>query len=160
VAEFRDAAAEMKLEIVAVPVKSREEAKKALAEIPEKAQALWLIRDPTVLTRNFFNQALVLQLQKSLPLIAYSPQFVRKGAFVSYSAGYPRQGRKAAEIVKAILQGKSISELNVAHPEGTLTVNMNTGGKLRYIVPTVWSVIWADKKGVVEIEGVLDEDQK
>jgi putative ABC transport system substrate-binding protein len=160
VAEFRDAAAELKLEIVAVPVKSREEARKALAEMPEKAQVLWLLRDATVLTREFFNKALILQFEKALPVIAYSPQFVKKGAFMSYSAGYPRQGRKAAEIVKAILQGKSISELNVAHPEGTLTVNMNTGEKLRYIIPSVRLVIWADKKGVVEIEGLLDEDQK
>ena len=159
VAGFRDAAAELKLEIVAVPVKNQAEAQKALAEMPEKAQALWLIRDPTVLNRKSFNQALVLQQQKRLPVIAYSPQFVRKGAFFSYSASYERQGKKAAEIVKALLGGKSITEIDVAHPDGTIFFNVNTGEKLQYIMPSL-KVFLGSKRGVVEIEDIPGEDQK
>jgi putative ABC transport system substrate-binding protein len=159
VAELGDAATELKMEIKAVPVKNREEAQKVLAEMPDQAQALWLIRDPTVLSREFFNQALVLQQQKRLPVIAYSPQFVRKGAFFSYSASYQRQGEKAAEIVKALLGGKSITELDVAHPDGSIFFNVDTGEKLQYIMPTL-KVFLGGKRGVVEIENIPGEDQK
>jgi putative ABC transport system substrate-binding protein len=159
VAEFRDAAAELKMEIKAVPVKNREEAHKALTEMPKQAQALWLIRDPTVLTRTFFNQALVIQFKERMPLIAYSPQFVKKGAFFSYSASYKRQGKKAAEIVKALIAGKSLTELNVAHPDGTIAFNVNTGEKLQYIMPSL-KIFLGGKKGVVEIEDIPGGDQK
>jgi putative ABC transport system substrate-binding protein len=159
VAEFRDEAVKQKMEIVAVPVKSQEEALKALMEIPEKAQSLWLLRDPTVLTRNLFNQSLILQFGKRMPLIAYSPQFVKKGAFFSYSASYRRQGRKAAEMVKALIGGKSLSELNVAHPDGTIFFNVDTGEKLQYIMPSL-KIFLGGKKGVVEIEDIPGGDQK
>lgn len=159
VAEFRDEAAKLKLEIVAVPVKSQAEALKALKEMPEKVQALWLIRDPTVLTRNFFNQSLKIQFGKKMPLIAYSPQFVKKGAFISFSAGYPRQGRKAAEIVRAILQGKSISELEVAHPDGALTINLNTAEKMQYIMPKI-HMLEEIVPGVIVFEDIPRGDQK
>jgi putative ABC transport system substrate-binding protein len=159
VAEFRDAAAELKMEIVAVEVKNQEESLKALREMPEKAQSLWLLRDPTVLTRNLFNQALILQQKKRLPVLAYSPQFVRKGAFFSYSASYQRQGKKAAELVKALIAGKSLTELDVAHPDGTIFFNVNTGEKLQYIMPSL-KIFLGGKKGVVEIEDIPGGDQK
>ena len=159
VAEFRDEAAKLKIEIVTVPVKSQSEAFKALEEIPEMVQALWLLRDPTVLTRKLFNRALVLQYKKKMPLIAYSEQFVRKGAFISYSAGYPRQGRKAAEIVQAILQGKSISELNVANPDGAITINLMTAEKMKYIMPKVRMLKEVDL-GIIVFEDIPGVDQK
>jgi putative ABC transport system substrate-binding protein len=159
VAQFRDAAAEQKKEIVAVAVKNRAEAKKALMEMSGKAQALWLIRDATVLTRQFFNHSLVVQLEKKMPVIAYSQQFVKKGAFISYSADYPRQGRKAAEIVRAILAGKAPSELEVAYPDGALTVNLNTAKKIQYIMPGV-QVLEEVDMGVIVFQDFLEEDQK
>ena len=159
VAQFRDAAAEQKMEIVAVAVKNRAEAKKALMEMPEKAQALWLIRDATVLTRQFFNHSLVLQLEKQMPVIAYSPQFVKKGAFISYSADYPRQGRKAAEIVRAILAGKVPSEVEVAYPDGALTVNLNTAKKIQYFMPKIHILEEVDF-GVIVFEDFPGKGQK
>jgi putative ABC transport system substrate-binding protein len=159
VAEFRDAAAEQELEIVAVPVNNQDEALKALMEMPEKAQALWLLRDPTVLTRKLFNRSLLLQLEKRLPVIAFSPQFVRKGAFFSYSASYQRQGQKAAEIVKELLGGKVPSELKLEYPDGTIMFNVDTGEKLQYIVPSL-KVFLGGKRGVVEIEDIPGGDQK
>lgn len=159
VAEFQEGAAEQELEVLAVAVGSRAEAHKALVEIPEKVQALWLIRDPTVLSREFFNRALLLQFEKRMPLIAYSPQFVRKGAFLAYSASYQRQGQKAAEVVKALIEGQSPSELEVVHPDGTITFSVNTGEKLQYIMPSL-RVLLGGRRGVVEIEGIPGEDQK
>ncbi len=159
VAEFSDAAGEQEMEVVAVPVGSRAEAHKALVDMPEKAQALWLIRDATVLNRDFFNRALVLQFEKRMPLIAYSPQFVRKGAFFAYSASYQRQGRKAAEIVKALIEGQVPSELEVAHPDGVITFNVKTGEKLQYIMPSL-RMLLGGQGGVVEIEDIPGGDQK
>jgi putative ABC transport system substrate-binding protein len=159
VAQFRDAAVEQKVEIVAVAAKNRAEAKKTLMEMPEKVQALWLIRDATVLTRKFFNQSLILQYRKKMPVIAYSPQFVRKGAFISYSADYPRQGRKAAEIVRAIMAGKSPSEVEVAYPDGTITINLNTAEKIGYMMPKV-RILEEVVPGVIVFEDIPGEDQK
>jgi putative ABC transport system substrate-binding protein len=159
VAEFGDAAAEQEMEIVAVPVGSQAEAQKVLVEMPQKVQALWLIRDATVLNRDFFNRALVLQFEERMPLIAYSPQFVRKGAFFAYSASYQRQGRKAAEIVRALIEGQLPSELEVAYPDGVITFNVKTGEKLQYIMPGL-RMLLGGRGGVVEIEDIPGGDQK
>lgn len=121
------AANELGLSIIARPVETREEVPGALQEVVAESQALWLLRDATILTREFFNHTLVLQLSKRLPLIAYSEQFVRKGAFFSYSASYDQQGEKAGDIANRILQGASPANIPLQHPKGTLSINARTG---------------------------------
>ena len=131
----KKAATEAGLTLVAKPVDERKDVPGALNDLTTKAQALWLIRDATVLTREFFNHTLIVQFEKKMPLLAYSEQFVRKGAVCSFAATYPSQGRKAAEIVRAVLAGTSIGDIPIQAPDGTLTINVNSAQKAGLKIP-------------------------
>jgi putative ABC transport system substrate-binding protein len=134
---IKETAGGLGVKILTRPVGSREEVPAALEEVVAEAQALWLLRDATVLTREFFNHTLVLQLSKRIPVIAYSEQFVRKGAYASYSASYKMQGEKAAGLANQILSGTSPNDIPLVHPDGMLTVNMRTGQMIGGILPSV-----------------------
>ena len=131
----KKAATEAGLVLVDKAVEERKDVPGALSEITAKAQALWLIRDATVLTREFFNHTLIVQFEKKMPLLAYSEQFVRKGSVASFAATYPSQGRKAAEIVRAVLAGTNIGDIPIQAPEGTLTLNLNSAQKAGLKIP-------------------------
>jgi putative ABC transport system substrate-binding protein len=132
----KKAATEAGLTLVAKPVEERQDVPGALNEITSGAQALWLIRDATVLTREFFNHTLIVQFEKKIPLLAYSEQFVRKGAVCSFAATYPSQGKKAAEIIRAVLAGTNIGDIPIQAPDGTLTINVNSAQKAGLKIPS------------------------
>lgn len=137
VERIKAAAESLGISVLTRQVATREEVAGALQEIVAECQALWLLRDATVLTREFFNYTLVLQLSKRLPLIAYSEQFVRKGAFFSFSAGYDRQGEAAGDIANRILQGASPADIPLQYPKGTLSINARTGEMTGALLPTI-----------------------
>lgn len=123
------------MQVVARKVNERREVMDALGEIIKTADALWILRDATVLTREFFNHTLIVQVDQKLPLIAYSPQFVKKGALCSFATDYPSQGRRAAELVNKILSGASPADIPITAPQGTLTINLDTAAKIGVKVP-------------------------
>jgi len=127
VERIKEAADGLGISVLTRQVASRDEVFGTLEQIATEAQALWLLRDATVLTREFFNYSLVLQLSKRLPLIAYSDQFVRKGAFFSFSASYDQQGETAGNIANRILQGASPAEIPLQYPKGSMCLNLRTG---------------------------------
>lgn len=131
----QQAASEMGLELLAIPIHNKNEYPERLTAIAEEADALWLICDGTVLTRYNFNTSLIIQMQKQLPIVAYGPQFVRKGAVCSCSTDYHKHGEVAAGIVRRILDGTSPSEIPIQHPEGTLTINLWSAAKAGVEVP-------------------------
>ncbi len=87
------------------------------------------------MTREFFEQALLMQAQKKLPVAAFSDEFVRKGAYCSFSASYRSQGRKAAQVAQSVLGGGKMSDLGLQAPEGTLTINLATASMIELKVP-------------------------
>jgi len=130
-------AQEQVVELIAVPVENREEVPAALGQVLEKAQALWLIRDSTVTTPKFVAHLFRLQLQKKLPLVAFSDQFVWHGALCSYSARYHQQGTRAAELANKILSGTDPKDIPTQHPKGTLFLNLQTAVNLHYLPPVL-----------------------
>jgi len=139
VERIKSAANKLGLSVFARPVENRDEVPAALLEVAAESQALWLIRDATVLTREFFNHTLFLQLSKRLPLIAYSEQFVRKGAFFSYSTRYDQQGETAGDIANRILQGTNPADIPLQHPRGGLCINARTGQMIGALLPSIRS---------------------
>jgi putative tryptophan/tyrosine transport system substrate-binding protein len=129
------AAPEAGVGLIAVRVKEKKDVPAALKEVIKKADAIWLIRDATVMSREFFNHTLIVQFEKKIPLLAYSPMFVRKQAVCSFAASYSDQGRKAAEVVMMILGGTSPGDIPIQAPTGTLTINLNSAAKAGVKVP-------------------------
>jgi len=82
-----------------------------------------------VMSREFFKRTLILQFERKIPLLAYSPMFVKKLAVCSFASSYSDQGKKAAEIVKRVLAGANVGDIPIQAPAGTLTVNVNSAAK-------------------------------
>jgi putative ABC transport system substrate-binding protein len=135
VEQAKVAATSLGMKLVARKVDDRKEVLGALKALTKESDALWLIRDATVLTREFFNHTLIVQVEEKLPLLAYSPQFVKKGAVCSYATDYPSQGRKAAELVKQILGGTDPADIPIQAPAGRLTINMDSASKAGVKIP-------------------------
>lgn len=123
------AADSLGLTLVAVKVGSRKEVPRALEAVVQNSDALWLIRDAMVMTRELFRRALMLQFEKKLPLLVQSSLFVKKQAAVAFAASYESQGRKAAVVVKKILAGTPPGEIPLQAPQGHLSVNLNSATK-------------------------------
>lgn len=115
--------------LIAAKISQKKDVPAALGEVIKRSDALWLIRDATVMSREFFKRTLILQFEKKIPLLAYSPMFVKKMAVCSFASSYSYQGKKAAEIVKKILAGSSVGDIPLQAPTGTLTVNVNSAAK-------------------------------
>jgi len=122
-------AATVGITLIAVKISQKKDVPAALNEVIKRADALWLIRDATVMSREFFKRTLILQFEKKIPLLAYSPMFVKKLAVCSFASSYSDQGKKAAEIVKKILSGGNVADIPIQAPSGTLTVNINSAAK-------------------------------
>ncbi len=135
VEDARRAAGELGLQLVVREVKERREVGEALRQILSQVDSLWLLRDVTVVTREFLDQALIIQAEKKIPVLAYSDQFVRKGAVVAFAASYQSQGRKSAQIITAILEGAKAGEMPLQTPEGALIVNRGAAERAGITVP-------------------------
>lgn len=133
VSVMMNVAVERGLELIRVPIKNRDDAPAALDQVLEKAQALWLIRDGTVLSPGFFNRVVQTQFERRFPVIAYSDQFVWHGALCSFSSRYRQQGIRAGELANSILSGADPKDIPVQEPEGTLTINLETAVRLGYL---------------------------
>lgn len=137
VSVMMSAAVERGLELIDVPVKDRGEVPAALNQVLKKAQALWLIRDSTVVTPEFFSRVVLIQLQKKFPVITYSDQFVWHGALCAFASRYRQQGIRAGELANSILSGTDPKDLPVQDPQGTLVLNLHTAARLHYLPPVL-----------------------
>jgi putative tryptophan/tyrosine transport system substrate-binding protein len=127
--EAAKSAAAAGVTLIAIKISQKKDVPAALNEVIKRADALWLIRDATVMSREFFKRTLILQFERKIPLLAYSPMFVKKLAVCSFASSYSDQGKKAAEIVKRVLAGANVGDIPIQAPAGTLTVNVNSAAK-------------------------------
>ena len=100
------------------------------------------------MSREFFNHTLIMQFEKKIPLLAYSPMFVRKQAVCSFAASYSDLGKKAAEVAQMIMSGTNVADIPIQSPRGTLTINLNSAAKAGVKIPA--SVL--NKPGVKKIK--------
>jgi len=131
----RKAAGAVGITLIAKKAKQKKDVPGALKEVIKTADALWLIRDATVMSREFFNHTLIMQFEKKIPLLAYSPMFVRKQAVCSFAASYSDLGKKAAEVTLMIISGTNVGDIPIQSPQGTLTINLNSAAKAGVKIP-------------------------
>ncbi len=135
VARARAAAKPLGLTLVARSIESQRDVAEALRALQQRIDGLWILRDGKVVTPEFFNQSLMLQAERNLPLMVFSARFVAKGALCAYSASYRAQGRRAGRVVKSLLAGNPVAEVSLQAPDGTLTINIATAAKIGLELP-------------------------
>lgn len=135
--EAKKIAAEMDLELVAIPVASQREVPGALRGLIGRIGALWMVPDDTVVTTDSFKHFLVSTLENSVPFIAASDIFVEVGALAAVTPDYGDVGRQSCKLAQALEKGElHLSDLNVVPPEKVnLTLNLRTARKIGIHIP-------------------------
>ena len=125
IAEARAAAKDLNLLLLEKIVTRQADIADSLSEMIWGVDAIWMIPDPTVVSKESFQYILEASISRRLPLFTFSDVFVRRGALLALAPDYSRIGRQAGELVQKILQGQSAGSAPVYSP-GSLVVNRHT----------------------------------
>ena len=114
-------------EVHGYPVESERDVPQQLRLLLGENDALWLIPDSTVLTNESVRFILDTSLERRVPVIGFSPEFTRLGAFLSISTSYTQVGRETAALAKRILNKDVLLPLPPVPIERVkITVNLKT----------------------------------
>jgi putative ABC transport system substrate-binding protein len=136
VEEARRVAARLGLELVEHQVHADKEVPAAIRALLPKVEGLWLIPDSTVLTEESIRFVLGTALDRNVPVVGFSPEFVRNGALAGLSINAEDIGRQAGAITQKILK-TSDREIPMTVPPDRirLAVNLKTAKYLGLMVP-------------------------
>lgn len=106
--ELLRAAAERNLELVAVRVDGDEQLPAALQRVLDDADVLLALPDPGVFNGATIRNVLTAAYRQRVPLVGFSPAYVKAGAMLSLYSTPAQVGVQAAEIVRAALGGRPL----------------------------------------------------
>lgn len=122
-ADLREAAQKLKVELLVSEVDSAEELQAALDNIPRDADSIWLANSYFLVSH--INLIVNAALKRKLPLSSSTSQY-RAGVMVSYAQDSLMTGRQASRLAYKILEGAHPSSLPVEMPEFFLGINLRT----------------------------------
>ena len=97
-----------------------------------KIDALWIIPDGTVVTKESLEIILKMSLKHHLPVFCTSSAIVKAGALVSISPDYRQTGIQAAQLAQTLLNNSTVISLGVKQPDKLkVTLNTQTAGIIR-----------------------------
>lgn len=148
IALARAAAEAAGLKLVTRTVSDQGEVPDGLRDLIERADALWLVPDSTCFTRESFEFALKLTLERKIPTMVFAEAYVRAGALIALSPDYGRMGRQVARLVRRVLAGEPVSPAEPASPDAaSLVINGRTA---RYLGVEIAPEILARAEKVFE----------
>lgn len=147
----RNIASAIGIELLPARVDSREDAPRTFRIFAAQGiDAFWLIPDPTVVTPQFFKLIRDYTLTNAIPLLAFSPDFVKAGALLSLSPTYTTIGDQTCRIALKILDGVSPSEIPISYPKAyILSFNLKVAKKIGLESIATNAVIYAGSRGYI-----------
>jgi putative ABC transport system substrate-binding protein len=134
--EARRVAKSLGLDLVERRVSSEKDLPATLREMISKVDALWLVPDSTILTEDSLRFVLATALDRNVPVIGFSSEFVRNGALVGLSVNSQDIGRQAGLMAKKILRGQSTASRAAVPPERVrFALNLKTAKFLGLTLP-------------------------
>lgn len=119
------------IELVTEKIRSEKSVPKALRKLAGKIDALWLVADATVVTRDSFDFIILYTLENNIPLMTYSEAFVEAGALMSLSVDYFEIGKHAAKLVNDVLNKRDFPLNPIIEPEHSrLILNIKTANTI------------------------------
>lgn len=132
-AQAREAAAQLKLELRPLPLRGPAEIDAALAAVPPDIDAIYLPRDSTMESR--ISDFVAVARARRLPLCAPSLTQVEAGALISYGFVHREIGRQAARLADQVLRGVPPGELPVETAQNYLAINLHTARDIGVEIP-------------------------
>lgn len=125
------AARRLDVELVPIEVATTAGLEAALDRVDGSFDALWSIADPTVFGRGTTKRVLLHTIERRIPFMGLSEQYVRAGALIALSVSYEENGRLAAKLVERVLAGESPDAIPIATPiDVEITYNPRTAERL------------------------------
>jgi putative ABC transport system substrate-binding protein len=135
IAEAQVAAREMGLTLLEKRVSDPREIANAIKDLMYVVDALWMIPDQTVISKESFQYFLETSIERKIPLFAFSSILVKGGALLALAPDYQDMGRQAGALAQKILAGKSPQSLSPLSPAGHLVLNQHTASALNISLP-------------------------
>lgn len=101
--EARAAASELGLEILHETVGHHDEVAGAYRRMRSRIDALWMVPDPVVVTRENFDYLSTRCRNDGVAFLAFSENFVKAGALLSVAPSYSTMGSQAALLVEQLI---------------------------------------------------------
>ena len=103
---------------------------KGLKSVLEDSDVLLALADPQVYNSASIQNTLLTSFRARVPMVAFSPAYVRAGALLALYATPEQVGRQVAAIVGSALQGKALPSVPVYSQEFTVGVNAHVARAL------------------------------
>lgn len=128
------AAEETGFSLTVVPVAAPAEVPAAFRSLAKRVEALWLIPDATVVSKESLEFLLRECLDRRLPVMAFSGSMARAGALLAVGVDYRGLGSQTARVARRVLDGGTVGPPEPA--QGTsLSLNLRTAEELGIVVP-------------------------
>jgi putative ABC transport system substrate-binding protein len=132
--EVQAAARTLGLEVITSEIRRGEDITPAFEALNGRAQALYVINEPLVVTHRIRINTLVLAAR--LPTMHTQREGVEAGGLMSYGANFPDLFRRAADHADKILRGAKPADIPVEQPtKFDLIINLTTAKALGLTVP-------------------------
>jgi putative ABC transport system substrate-binding protein len=132
--EVHAAAQALQLELTTLEIRSAQDITRAFANLRARAEALYVVADPVVLSNRM--QINILALGERLPTMHGSREQVETGGLISYGAGYSDLWRRAGDYIDRILRGVRPADIPIEQPtKFELVVNLAAAVALRIDLP-------------------------
>lgn len=125
-------AASQSIELISYEVLSPKDVPKAVESLITSCDGLWAIPDELIYTPQSIKHILLETFRNRIPIMGFSPSFVKSGALFALSVDHKFIGLQAGELVGKIIKGATPGQLPITTPEAPyLYINRNTAEKLR-----------------------------
>jgi putative tryptophan/tyrosine transport system substrate-binding protein len=133
-AEARDAAHSLGLEIAALEIRRADDIAPAFAELKGSADALYVVVDALMSANRV--RVLTFALTARLPTIFGVREYVEAGGLMSYGPNFPDLFRRVADLVDKVLRGTKPGDIPVEQPtKFDLVINLSTAKALGLDIP-------------------------
>ncbi len=135
-------AAGQSVEVVSFEIRSPKDLPKGVDFLIQNCDGIWAIPDELIYTPQSTKHIMLESFRSRIPIMGFSPSFVKSGALFALIVDHKYVGVQAGELVVKVLRGFLPSELAVTRPQAPyLYINKNTAEKLRLnINPDFYSV--------------------
>ncbi len=125
------------IKIIPIEFESEKEIPRKLRPALGKIDALWMLDDAFIHSKESLEFVILNTLERDLPFMAISEVFVKEGALVSLSPSFFSNGEQTAELVEKILTER-ISPKNIPisfHNRPNLVINLKIARKIHLVIP-------------------------
>lgn len=102
----------------------------SLKGVLDKADVLMAVADPHLYNSGSIQNILLASFRARIPMVAFSPAYVRAGALLALHVTPVQMGQQAAEIALGVLQGRALSPTPLYPQDASVAVNEHVARSL------------------------------